>query len=264
MENTFFGSSHNRFFGSAALVLVIVALGAYAYYTMQQARYMYSGPTTISVSGKGEVVTVPDIAKFSFSVTEKGADAKATQASASTKVKALTDALKAAGVEEKDIKTEYYNLYPVYKYEEAICPMGSYYCPGGEQVEDGFEVSQSLSIKVRDLDKSGELLALAGSNGATNISNLEFTIDDTATLKDEARAKAIADAKAKAEVLAKDLGVRLDKMVGYYEDEGYVTPYYGYGMGGDMMAKEASADMPTVPAGENTTTSNVTITYQVK
>lgn len=264
MENTFFGTKHNRFFGSAALVLIIVALGAYAYYTMQQARFMYSGPTTISVTGEGEVVAVPDIAKFSFSVTEKGADAKATQSAAATKVNALVEALKAAGIEEKDIKTEYYNLYPVYKYEEAICPMGVYYCPGGEQVEDGYEVSQTLSVKVRDLNKSGELLSLVGSNGATNISSLEFTIDDATTLKDEARAEAIADARAKAEVLAKDLGVRLDKMVGYYENERYPTPYYG-GMGGDMMAKEAMVSVaPSVPVGENTTTSQVTITYQVK
>jgi uncharacterized protein YggE len=54
-------------------------------------------------------------------------------------------------------------------------------------------------------------------------------------------------------------------MVGYYEDEGYVTPYYGYGMGGDMMAKEMSEQAtPSIPSGENTVTSNVTITYQVK
>lgn len=263
MENSFFGNKYNRAFGSAALVLIIVALGAYAYYTMQQARYMYSGPTTISVSGEGEAIAVPDIARFSFSVTEKGVDAKTTQDAASTKINELMAALKEAGVEEKDIKTEYYNLYPTYRYEDRVCPMGSFYCPGGEQVEDGYEVTQSLAIKVRDLDKAGELLALVGSKGATNISSLEFTLDDSSVLKDEARAAAIADAKAKAEVLADDLDVRIVKMVGYFEDDGMVTPYYG--MGGTMMEKDAmQSAAPSVPAGENTTTSRVTITYQVR
>lgn len=265
MENTFFGSKHNRIFGSVALVLVIVALAAYAYYTMQQARYLYTGPTTISVTGEGEVVSVPDVARFSFSVVEKAADAATAQGAATAKVNALMAALTEAGVEEKDIKTEYYNLYPTYTYKEAVCERGMFYCPPGESVQDGFEVTQTLAVKVRDLSKSGTLLALVGEKGASNISGLEFTIDDTTVLKDEARAEAIVDAKAKAEVLAKDLGVKLGDMVGYYEDEGGVTPYYRYGMGGDAMVKEESAvEVPMVPAGESTTKSRVTLTYQVR
>ncbi len=260
MENTFFSNPHNRLFGGLALVMAIVALGAYSYYTVQQARYYYTGPTTISVSGDGEVVTKPDVAKFSFSVTEKAADAVAAQTAATTKINDLMAAFKEAGVEEKDIKTEYYNLYPTYKYEEAPCAEGMWYCPPGESVEDGYEVTQSISIKVRDLTKSGTLLTLAGEKGADNISGLEFVVDDSSVFEDEARAKAIADAKAQAEVLARDLGVKLGDMVGYYEDEGYVTPYYGMG---DMMAKESSSG-PATPTGENTITSKVTLTYQIR
>ncbi len=236
---------------------------AYAYYTMQQSRYLYTGPTTISVTGEGEAVAKPDVATFSFTITEKNADAVAAQTAANQKSNDLTEALKAAGVEEKDIKTDYYNQYPVYKYEEVPCRVGMY-CPS-EQVEDGFEVSISMTVKVRDIAKSGELVALAGEKGATNIGGVTFEVDDESVIKDEARAKAIADAKRKAEALAKDLGVELTKMVGYYEDEGYVTPYYG-GMGGEMMMKAESADAvaPNLPTGENTTTSRVTISYQVK
>jgi len=116
---------------------------------------------------------------------------------------------------------------------------------------------------VRDLSKAGALLALAGEKGATNISGLSFTIDEPEVLRAEARALAIADAKAKAEVLAGQLDVRLINMVGYYEDEHGASPY---GMGGDMMMRlEAEAlSTPPVPTGENTITSRVTITYQVK
>jgi uncharacterized protein len=263
MDKTFFSSNLNRGLATLALIGLVVALGAYAYYTMQQSKYLYTGPTTISVMGEGEAVGVPDIGKFTFSVTESGKEAAAAQEASATKINSIIAALKEAGVEEKDIKTEYYNMYPKYKYEQAPCPYGSY-CPG-EQVQDGFEVTQTIAVKVRQLDKSGALLALAGDKGATNISSLEFTIDDPQTLKEQARSKAIANAKEKAKVLAKELDVRLIKMVGYYEDEGVVSPY-AYGMGGDMMmkAESASFEAPQLPTGENTTNSKVTITYQVK
>ncbi|KKT79086.1 MAG: hypothetical protein UW75_C0026G0008 [Parcubacteria group bacterium GW2011_GWF2_44_8] len=260
MEN-FFGSKLNRFLTTVVLGLLVFALGAYAYYTMQQARYLYTGPTTISVSGEGEVLAVPDIGQFSFSVMAEGEDAVIAQGASATKINEINAALEAAGVERSDIKTEYYSLYPKYKYETAPCIAGMY-CPG-EQIQDGFEVNQTILVKVRDLDQAGSLLGLVGDKGATNISGLSFTIDDDSALMDEARAMAIADAKAKAKVLADNLGVRLTKMVGYYEDEG-VNPYYG--KGGDMMVREqmASSVTPDLPTGENTTTSRVTLTFQVK
>ncbi len=263
MDKTFFSSGLNRNLATIALVGVVVALGAYAYYTIQQSKYLYTGPVTISVLGVGEAVGKPDIGKFTFSVTQSGVDAAAAQEASASKMNEILTGLKEAGVEEKDIKTDFYNMYPKYKYEPRPCPYGQY-CPS-EQIEDGYEVTQTVAVKVRDLNKSGSLLAMAGDKGATNISSLEFTIDDDEVLKDEARAKAIADAKAKAEVLAKDLGVRITKMTGYYEEEGGAVPYYGYGMGGDMMkAEEAAMETPVLPTGENTTTSRVTITYQVK
>lgn len=263
MNNTFFSFTYNRLLASVALLMVVVALGAYANYALKQSQYLYSGPTTISVSGDGEVVGVPDIGTFSFSVTEAGVDASTAQEASGTKINEILTALKEAGVEEKDIKTENYSLYPKYKYETEACFPGAY-CPG-EQVQDGFEVSQTIVVKVRDLTKAGALLALSGEKGATNISGLSFTIDDPETLKAEARTLAIENAKVKAAELAEDLDVRLVKMIGYYEEDGGVTPYYDSRMGGDMMMAEQSAfSAPSVPTGENTTTSRVTITYQVK
>lgn len=260
--NNFFENQYNRALGTLALIVLVVALGSYAYYTIKQTDYMYAGPTTISVSGEGEVMAKPDIGKFSFSVTESGVDAASAIEASGTKINNILAAIKEAGVEEKDIKTEYYNLYPKYKYESRPCLPGVY-CPG-EQVPDGFEVTQNISVKVRDLDKTGSLLTLASDKGATNISSLEFTIDDTDVLKAEARTMAIEDAKAKAEILADGLGVKLVKMVGYYEDESNgPMPYYG--MGGDSVVKMESSFMaPEVPVGENSTVSRVTLTYQVK
>lgn len=263
METNFFSTKGNRTLGALALAMIILALGTYSMATWKQAEYMYIGPTTISVTGEGEINAVPDIGKFSFSVTASGADASTAKEASGISINELIAFLKEKGVEEKDIKTDYYNMSEKYKYETRPCPVGSY-CPG-EQVKDGFEVTQSITVKVRDLASAPDLISGVGERGATNISNLQFSIDDTSVLKEQARAAAIDDAKAKAEVLAKKLGVRLGKMTGYYEDEGMVQPYYA--RGGDMMEMSMANDSfkaAELPAGEQTTKSRVTISYQVR
>jgi uncharacterized protein YggE len=266
MGPTFFSEKSNRILGSLALLMTIFALGMYSQYTWKQAEYLYSGPAMISVSGEGEVTAVPDVGEFSFSVNADAEEAATAQKEVADTINAIVAYLKENGVEEKDIKTEYYNLYPKYRYEERVCAFGMSYCPPGEQVQDGFTVSQSIRVKVRTLDTAGDLIAGAGERGATNLSGLNFTIDDESALKAEARESAIADAKAKAQVLADQLGVRLVRMTGYNENEGY-NPYPYYGMGGDMMARSAVAEESAaidVPAGENIIKSQVTITYEVR
>lgn len=262
---SFFSFTYNRVLATAALVMLVAALGAYAYFTLRQAEYMYTGPVTISVTGEGEVLAVPDIGQFSFSVTAKAATAAEAQSLAAEANNKVLGYLKEQGVAEKDIKTEQYSLYPHYRYEEQPCPFGVR-CPGGQQVEDGFEVSQSMLVKVRDLNKAGELMSGAGERGATNISGLSFTIDNDDKLKEEARALAITDAQTKAKVLAEELGVRLVRMTGYYENNGEM-PMYGYG--GDMKSQAAvpmmeGADAPEVPTGEQSTKSRVTLTFIVR
>ena len=230
MNETIFSKGYNQLLASLVLVGVVTALGAYTYVTLKQVDIFYAG-ATIQVTGEGEVVAMPDIGSFSFTVNESGTDASLALESSGTKVNEVIAALEAAGVEKKDIKTESYNLSPKYKYESRPCAIGSF-CPQ-EQIEDGFEVSQTIVVKVRDLDKAGELISLVGSKEVSNISSLQFTIDDDEALKAEARALAIAQAQAKAKVLAKNLGVSLGEMVSYYEEEGYNQPM-PYGMGGDM------------------------------
>lgn len=262
MNSTFFSSTYNRALGTLVLVALVAALAAYAYYTLKQAEYLYTGPTTISVSGEGEVLAVPDVGQFSFSVTARADDATAAQAESADKVNAILAYLKEQGIEDRDIRTEQYNLYPTYRFEQRPCPPGQF-CPSGEQVQDGFEVSQMVRVKVRDVVNAGTLIAGAGERGATNLSGLTFTVDDEEALKDQARSLAIADAKEQSQKLASELGVRVVRMVGYYEeDQGYPMPY---GKGGDMMMERATTAMaPELPAGESAITSRVSITYQVE
>jgi hypothetical protein len=248
------------------IVLVLVGLvgsfGAYTYQTLKSAKYQYMGPTTISVRGEGEVLAKPDIGSFSFSVRAEAEDAATAQTKSAEAINTIVEYLKGADVDEKDIKTQNYYLNPKYRYEERVCTSG-FYCPPGEAIIDGYEVSQMIEVKVRDLDESGDLISGVGERGATDISGLSFTIDDETVLKAEAREMAIADAKEKAKELANDLGVRIVRMVGYYEEEGYPRPYYGYG--GDMaMESKEMAVAPDMPTGENSIMSSVNITYEVR
>lgn len=251
----------------AALVgiMAVVALVAYSYSTVKQTKYMYQGPTSVSVVGIGEVFATPDIATFSFTVEAKETDAVTAQNKANEKMNAVLAYLKESGVEDKDIKTEYYNLTPQYEYPQVgICTQWG--CPPeGEAKLTGYQVSQSVSVKVRDTAKAGELVSGVGGKGATNVSGLSFTIDDEESLMAEARQLAIADAKEKAKELAKNLDSRLVRMNGYWEEQGgYPTPYYG--MGGDSMMKAESAMATPVnlPTGENMITARVNISYEIK
>lgn len=264
-SHTFFEHAYNRALATIALALVVIALGAYAHLTLQEARYINTGPTTISVTGEGEVMAVPDIGEFSFAVRAEGEDATAAQEASAEAINEILAYLKEAGVAEKDVKTQNYNLNPRYRYEERACPPNSY-CPPGERVIDGYEVSQSVTVKVRDTAAAGELISGVGDRGATNISSLRFTIDDEDALKAEAREKAIADAKEKARMLADDLDVRIVRMVGYWEDQGgYPEPYYARAeMAMDSAMGFGGEVAPSIPTGENSTISRVNITYEVK
>jgi len=261
-----------RFFNGLLSVVVLLAvfLGFKALNTMKEFSYVGKDvyPTNvISVTGRGEAIAIPDTSSFSVTVSEEGKTVKEAQDKASTKINAIIDAVKELGVEEKDIKTTGYNSNPKYDYQYSSGCVGGY-CPPGKQVLTGYEVSQTLTIKVRETEDAGEVLTKVGTLGASNISGLSFVTDDLEAVKAEARDLAIADAKEKAKTLSKSLGVKLKTIVSF-SDSNDQPMWYG-GMGGDMMAESkvslmsASAVPPQLPMGENEIVSIVTITYEVE
>lgn len=264
METTFFNSKMGRLLGSLSLAMLILALGSYALLNINELDSSADMVATISVNGTGEVLAVPDIGQFSFSVNADGETADAAQEASGTKINAILAYLKEQGVEDKDIKTANYTLYPKYRYEERVCAFNSY-CPPGERIEDGFEVDQTVTVKIRETDKATTIIAGVGEQGATNISGLDFTIDDMEALRTEAREKAIADAKEKAETLAQQLGVRLVRIVSYYENNGnYPEPYYDTKVMTMEATESAGFGGAELPVGENSTTASVSITYEIK
>ncbi|MES2213675.1 MAG: SIMPL domain-containing protein [Patescibacteria group bacterium] len=223
-----------------------------------------TGQNMITISGTGEAVAIPDTAQFTFSVIESAKTTKEATDMASKKINAIIPALKALGVDEKDIKTVGYNMYPQYEYKTTtICAPG--YCPPGKQVINGYEVNQSVSVKVRKTADAGTVLTKVTDLGASNVSGLDFVIDNQDTIQAEARDKAIQDAKNKANELSKSLGVRLTKIINFYET-GNQPIYYDKMMSQSavMGAGMAPSVAPELPVGENKVTSNVTITYEVE
>ena len=247
--------------GVLALFLLVGTLSELKSY-----RFIGSGVTatnTITVSGEGEVFAVPDTATFTVTVRETAKQVKDAQDAATKKGNDIIAYLKEAGIEEKDIKTIDYSISPQYEWTQAACAQGVY-CPPGKQVLVGYQVSQTVSVKVRDTKKAGDLLSGVGSRGATEVSGISFTIDDEDALKAEARDKAITQAKEKADVLAESLDVSLVRIVGFYENEGPM-PYYAYGMGGaDRAVSSMAKEAPRVPVGENKIVSNVNVTYEIR
>jgi len=214
----------------------------------------------ITVTGTGTAAAAPDIADVSFSVTESASTVAAAQDAATKKTNAALDAVKALGIEDKDVRTLYYNVNP--QYAPAVCQPG-YACTNSNKII-GYEVSQSVDVKVRDIDKAGDVLQKLGTLGVQNISGPNFMVDDDSSVKDEARGEAIRDAQQKAALLAKQLGVHLGKVVSFSENGGGYP--YPVAYGGTMMMKEQAMDSvaPTLPAGQNETDVSVTITYEIR
>lgn len=239
-----------------ALFLAVQAVGALKNLGTPNPSY-----NSISVTGDGEVVSIPDIANFSFAVSANADTVSDAQAKVTEKMDTILAGLKDLGIDEKDIKTTNYSVYPKYVYTAGIC--SPTYCPPSKQTLDGYTATHNTSVKVRKTEEVGQALSVAGDNGATDISSVNFTADDPDILTEEARARAIADARLKAKNLAKDLGVRLVRVVSFYENNG-PRPYFetAYGMGGDVAIKTAST--PTLPTGENKTVVSVNVTYEIR
>ena len=128
---------------------------------------------------------------------------------------AVIDSVKKQGVEEKDLKTTGFYISPRYEWYEAGTCIPA--CPNGKRVLVGYEITQSLEVKIRDLSKIGEIIQEATNSGANQVGDLQFTIDKEDELKAQARKDAIDEAKNKAKELASQLGVKLVRITNFSE-----------------------------------------------
>lgn len=245
--------------------LVVLTLFLIAQTVMLVGSFGRSGipaTDTITVSGDGQATLPPDVAKVTFTVQNTEATVIEAQAATTKQANAALAFVKEQGIADKDVRTLSYNIYPQYSYPN---PCRGDVCPAYDNVPKivGYQVSETVQVTVRDLASVGVFLGGLGKLSVQNVSGPEFSLDDATAGYDAARADAIAKAKNQATELSRQLGVRLGKIVNFSESSGNRPYPMVYGMGGSMMdAKESS--VPSIPAGENTYSSSVSITYEIR
>ena len=211
----------------------------------------------ITVTGEGEATAAPDMAIVSLVVLqEKPTAREALTANNETMAKVL-DAMKKAGIAERDLQTSGFNIDPHYVY-----PDNKQGQPPQAPKIVGYAVSNSLSVRVRDLKKVGEILDQSVTLGVNQGGNLTFTNDKPETIVEEARKKAVANAIAKAKTLTAAAGVEVGKVIEISEQTFQPRPYGGAPRA-KMMAAEASDSVP-VAAGENSYNVTVNVTFELK
>ncbi len=206
---------------------------------------------SITVSGEGRVSTMPDIAKIEVGTVIEKATVKAAQDENTRIMNALNAKLDAAGVAKADIQTANYSIQPVYDWND------------GKQRLRGYQVSQNLRVKVRDLDKVGDILGAAGELGVNQIGGIEFTVDEPEVIKQQARVKALANAKAKAAALAQVVGVELVRVISFNENVQepiYNTPY----LSKSMAVGGAAPAAPAIEPGSAEFVVNADVTYEIR
>jgi uncharacterized protein YggE len=258
--------TNKKFIQASTALIVLLSLFVFVLFINEAKGSKYVGrgsqpPSTISVNGSGEVMAVSDIASLYLTLTKDSATTKEAQKLLNEDVTKTLAYLKSKNIEEKDIKSEYGGINPKYAPGSPI-ECFRYPCPQSESKIVGYTATQSITVKVRDVDSANEIRTGLATLGITNISGPTFSIDDQDVYNDQARAKAIDDARAKAKVLAKELGVDLGKVVSFSENGGgYPMMYAAKDM---AVSNQASAPAPELPKGENKITSNVTITYEIR
>jgi len=238
---------------------VLVALGGLLYVggqyvasQPQRAEQEVAANREITVTGQGKVLAAPTIAQVTLGVTTgPQASAEAAMDLLTRRFTAVVEAVRAEGVEEDDIKTTNLAVNPVYDFRE------------GTQTIRGYEATESIEVKVRDLDKVGAIIGRATQEGVNQAGGIQFVIDDPEDLQREAEGQAIADAKKNAEALAEDLNVSLGRVKTFSTAPTAPSfpPFYPVA---ELKATDArGGDLP-VPTGTNEISATVQITYELR
>ena len=209
---------------------------------------------TIAVTAEGKVTAIPDIGLVNLSVENRGGTVAEVQQNGTKKMNEVVAYLKSLDIKKEDLRTSQYNLQPIYSYDPKT----------GKQNLDGYQLNQTVEVKIRDLDKVGDVLGGAIERGANQVGQLSFTIDDPEKLQQEARLKAVAKARLKAEALAQAAGVTLGKVRAFSENVNSPAPYPMYYARDMMLGAESKAQAPQIEAGSQEVIVNVSLSFEIE
>ena len=196
---------------AAVVIYVIFSAAEMAINVKKMAKDMRFDPAKyVTVSAEGKVNGKPDIANLDFSVLSDGKNPAQIQKENSEKMNKIYGYLKTAGIDEKDIRTTSYNLYPQYAFPD-----------GQQQQIRGYSLNQGVSVKVRKTESVGEVMNNVVQLGANQVNNVLFSIDNTDALKTQARAQAFEKAHAKAREMAVLNGAKIGGVVNFSEGSSF-------------------------------------------
>lgn len=206
---------------------------------------------SVNVTGQAIVYASPDIAYITIGVRTENVDAQEAVAANTAQANRLMDALKSMGIDEKDLRTSNFNIYPQDEYDME-----------GKRTGTRFVVENSVYVTLRDLDKIGEALSGAVEAGANNIYGISFDVEDKGTLIEAARNEAISNARKQAESIASAAGVRLGEIqsINFYNS----VPSPVFYDNKVAMAESVGGGAVPISSGQLQFTVDVNIVYELK
>ncbi len=204
----------------------------------------------ITVSGTGTALAAPDMATITLGVTNQDAQASVAMRATSDAVTQILARLDEMGLEARDVQTRDLSLSPVWSGRNSS---------GTEPPRiTGFTASNRVSVRVRDLDKLGQIMDAVIQDGANDFGGLSFGVQEPKPLQADARAKAVADATEKAQQLAQAAGITLGPVVSINDQGGGVRPMA-------QMREMAMADGGGVPVagGEISVSVNISMEFEI-
>jgi uncharacterized protein YggE len=199
---------------------------------------------SISVTATATTTVASDIATIDLGITNAASSPSVAQDDNTAKVNAMIAGLRELGVEDRDMKTSAYTVYPQYDYNQSPA------------VVVGYEASQTVTVRIREKDLVNSVIAKAGDLGATNIGSLRYEADDKTVAEAEARKEAIGRAYEQALSIADAMGANLGDVVSYAESDN--PSYYGYAY------DAASGGTPDIQPGEEDVVMTVYVDYALE
>jgi hypothetical protein len=208
--------------------------------------------TLLSVSAEGKSEARPDMATINLGVTTEGQTAQAALQENARRMTALTQALRRAGIAERDIQTSNVSVYPQQQYRENQTPLIT-----------GYQANNTVTAKIRNVNNVGRVIDAAVGAGGNTINGVSFSHADPDAQLDLARRAAIAEARRRAELYASALNMRVVRIVAVQEGGGYSPPFpvaYERAAAQDM----AMAPPTPVAPGEIETRVSVSVTFELR
>jgi len=236
---------------SVAAILTVYATKLVGGLSLSVNQVSTQKQTTFDITGESNITQIPDEAMVQVGINVNEGTVAQAQTKINQTINNITAAIKKIDIEDKDIKTADYSIYPNYDYQS------------GRSIT-GYTASTNLNITVRDFEKLNQVIDLATANGANSVSGVSFKLSEKkeAEAKKQAREEAINKAKENAEELAKLAGMKLGKIVNVYEQPNYYppTPYMERAV---MAVDGKGGGAPTeVQPGSTTYSYSVTISYE--